>query len=41
MSQKQFATSCENESMNNFMLSKNVEIRKKCQLLTMACIINA
>ena len=35
------STSCENESINNFQLCKKVELLKKCQLLTVACIVNA
>ena len=36
-----YFTSCEKESLNNFKLSKNIELRKKCQLLTVACIVNS
>ena len=32
------STSCENVSKDNFQLCKNVKFRKKCQLLTVACI---
>ena len=32
---------CENESMNKFKFSKNVELHKRSQLLTVACIVNA
>ena len=35
------STRCENLSINNFQLCKNVELRKKCQLLTVTCIVNA
>ena len=35
------STNCENESINNFKLSRNVEVRKKCLLLTVTCIVNA
>ena len=38
------STCCENESINDFQLCKNVELRKKCKLLklrTIACILNA
>ena len=33
--------SCENESINNFQMCKKVELCKKCNLLTVACIVNA
>ena len=35
------STSCENETINNFKLSKSVELCKKCQLLAVASIVNA
>ena len=35
------STRCENVLINNFQLCKNVELRKKCQLLTVTCIVNA
>ena len=38
--EKYNSTSCENKSINNFKLSKNEELHKKCQLLTVACIVN-
>ena len=35
------STRCENVSINNFQLCKNVELHKKCHLLTVTCIVNA
>ena len=35
------STSCENDTISNFKLSKNVELRKKWQLFTDACIVNS